>query len=134
MKKLVRILAVMFICATVFASVCQAMVPYATYTYSIDGEVLESPDAYVPDSVIDSEYIGLEEDKYLAEVTDLTVDSDNNVYITETSLNRVIILDRYYKLKFQIDEFVNEHGIPDGFNGPQGVFISEDYIYVWRHR
>ena len=103
MKKLVRILAVMFICATVFASVCQAMVPYATYTYSIDGEVLESPDAYVPDSVIDSEYIGLEEDKYLAEVTDLTVDSDNNVYITETSLNRVIILDRYYKLKFQIE-------------------------------
>ena len=130
MKKLVRIFAVMFICATVFASVCQAMVPYATYTYSIDGEVLESPDAYVPDSVIDSEYIGLEEDKYLAEVTDLTVDSDNNVYITETSLNRVIILDRYYKLKFQIDEFVNEHGIPDGFNGPQGVFISDDYIYV----
>lgn len=38
--------------------------------------------------------------------------------------------DRYYKLKYQITEFVNEQMIPDKFNNPQGVFVSSEYIYV----
>ncbi len=48
--------------AMIFANVISAVTPYSTYTYSVDGVVIESPDAYVPDAIVDSEYIGKDED------------------------------------------------------------------------
>ena len=118
-----------------------AITPYATYTYSIDGEVLDSPHVYVPDLVVDSLYMGLahkesatddeqKEDRSLSDVRDLKTDSDGNVYIVEATRNRVVVLDRYYKLRYEIETFVNDHHIPDKFSGPEGVFVSQDYIYV----
>ncbi len=101
---------------------------YTTYTYSYDGFALLSPDAYVPERSVDSSYIGL--DTALDSVRDLEVDDDGNVYIVDSSLNAVIVMDTYYKLKFTISSFTNEWGVVDSFNSPQGVFISEDYIYV----
>ncbi|MCD7776036.1 MAG: hypothetical protein LUH54_01490, partial [Firmicutes bacterium] len=101
---------------------------YTTYTYSYDGFALESPDAYVPERSVDSTYIGL--DTALDAVRDLEVDDDGNVYIVDSTLNAVIVMDTYYKLKFTISSFTNEWGVEDSFNSPQGVFISEDYIYV----
>ncbi len=130
MKKLIKILTFTFICAMIFANVISAVTPYSTYTYSINGDVLESPDAYVPDAIVDSEYIGLDEDSLIDALADVEVDDKNNVYLVETTQNRVIVLDRYYKLKYQITEFVNEQMIPDKFNNPQGVFVSSEYIYV----
>ena len=35
---------------------------YSTYTYSIDGELLNSPDAYVPDVRIDYKTLGLDKE------------------------------------------------------------------------
>ena len=40
------------------------------------------------------------------------------------------MLDRYYKLKFIIKEFINEFGIEDEFTAPSGVFVTKDTIYV----
>ena len=130
MKKITRISLFAFALIMILSCGVGAVTPYATYTYSINGDVLDSPDAYVTDTVIDSAYIGLEEERYLTDVRDLKTDSNGNVYIVEAGLNRVIVLDRYYKLRFEIDEFVNTQGIPDKFNGPQGVFVSKDTIYV----
>ena len=48
MKKLNRILLLALALIMLLPSVISATVPYSTYTYSIDGEVLDSPDAYVP--------------------------------------------------------------------------------------
>ncbi len=130
MKKLIRISLVAFALIMILPCAVSAITPYATYTYSINGEVLDSPDAYVTDSIIDSTYMDLEEGDTLSEVRDLKVDDAGNVYIVESGANRVLVLDRYYKYRFQISEFINNNGIPDKFNGPQGVFISKDYIYV----
>lgn len=130
MKKLIRISLVAFALIMILSCGVSAITPYATYTYSIDGEVLDSPDAYVTDRVVDSIYMGLAEDRYLSDVRDLKTDADGNVYIVDAGLNSVIVLDRYYKFRFEITEFVNTNGIPDKFNGPQGVFISDKYIYV----
>ena len=44
--------------------------------------------------------------------------------------NRIVVLDRYYKLRFYITTFTNEHGVPDSFNNPSGVFVNEENIYV----
>ena len=94
MKKLIKILTFTFICAMIFANVISAVTPYSTYTYSINGDVLESPDAYVPDAIVDSEYIGLDEDSLIDALADVEVDDKNNVYLVETTQNRVIVLDR----------------------------------------
>ncbi|MCD8315044.1 MAG: YIP1 family protein [Firmicutes bacterium] len=101
---------------------------YATYTYSYEGFALQSPDAYVPERSVDSAYIGL--DTELSDVRDLEIDDEGNIYIVDASLNAVIVMDNYYKLKFMITEFTNEWGVVDSFNSPAGVFISADYIYV----
>ena len=62
MKKIARIIAFMFVLVLLFSTSAFAVTPYDTYTYSIDGEVLKSPDAYVTDGVapIDSIAIGID--------------------------------------------------------------------------
>ncbi len=101
---------------------------YTTYTYSYDGFALKSPDAYVPDRVVDSNYIGLTVP--IDEPRDLEVDKNGNVYIVDAKNQRVVVTDRYYKLKFEIQSFLNEHGVWDSFNDPSGVAITDEYIYV----
>ncbi len=128
MKKFIAIVLAAISVMALFAGSAAAVTPYTTHTYSIDGNILESPDAYVPDAVIDSSVMGLEE--ALVEVRDVEVDSDMNVYIVDGGANRIVILDRYYKVKVEIDTFINEQGVPDTFNSPSGIFVSDEYIYI----
>lgn len=128
MKKLSRVLLIVMALVTVFSCVAGAAAPYATYTYSSEGFVLHSPEAYVPDMVVDSSYIGLE--TAFDDPRDLFVDSDENVYLVDAKNNRVICMDRYYKLKFEITSFINTQGVPDSLSDPSGVFVTDDYIYV----
>ncbi|MBQ8552115.1 MAG: YIP1 family protein [Clostridia bacterium] len=105
-----------------------AITPYSTYTYSIDGFALMSPDAYVPDRQVDSAYMGLE--TAIDDPRDMVVDGNKNIYIADAANNRIVVLDRYYKLKFTIAEFINQNGVPDALKSPSGVFVTEEKIYV----
>lgn len=96
---------------------------YQTYTYDINGEALYSPDAYTALKSVDSDYMGL--DIALDNPSDMVVDAEKNVYLADTGNNRIVVLDRYYKLKFIISEFTNGQGVPDSLSLPQGVFVSE---------
>ena len=104
-------------------SVISATVPYSTYTYSIDGEVLDSPDAYVPDQLVNSVSLGL--DVKLKNPSDIESDEAGNLYITDKENNRVVVLDNYYEVKYIIDGFVNKHGVDDTFNGPNSSFVVD---------
>ncbi len=145
MKKFSAILCVVFIAIMVLSLPVSAATPYQTYTYSIDGQALHSPDAYAPAKTIDSTYIGLLdkevmrqmypdlgnkdlEKKMVAfeEAADLETDDLGNVYIADSKNNRILVLDRYYKLKFIIESFVNGNGVEDKLNNPKGVFITPD--------
>ena len=129
MKKFSRILTLAACLMLVFGCLpLGAITPYSTYTYSIDGYALMSPDAYVPDRQIDSEYMGLE--KAIDDPRDLVVDANNNIYIADAANNRIVVLDRYYKLKFTIGEFINQNGVPDTLRTPSGVFVTDEYIYI----
>ena len=132
MKNIARIICAIFAvimvasCMTVGASASSA---YQTYTYSIDGYALYSPDAYTADSkIIDSQYMGLEVE--LNNPNDLLTDKAGNVYIADTGNNRIVCLDRYYKFRFEIKNFVNAQGVSDNLTAPEGVFVTADRIWV----
>ena len=132
MKKFANILCALFVivmiasCAIVGAGASSA---YQTYTYAIGGYALHSPDAYTADAtIIDSEYMGL--DTPLSKPGDLITDDEGNVYIADAGNNRIVCLNRYYKVEFTIKNFINEQGVDDGLTGPEGLFVTEDRIWV----
>ena len=181
MKKIAAIFCVLFALITVLALPVNASTPYQTYTYSIDGTALYSPDAYVPSKNIDAVYMGLNDVELLCKYhpdlksarevvaeaeahmnalgtahkdykqaesaystalktynellknyskvqspSDIEVDSFGNVYIADTGNSRIIVLDRYYNVKFIIAKFLNKQGIMDGLKQPKGVYITAD--------
>lgn len=130
MKKILKafLLLVVTVIMILPQSVLAASSPYATYTYATYGWPLSSPDAYVPDTVVDSAYMGLSES--LKDPRDLFVGPDDRVYIADAGLSKVIVLDRYMKFLFEIKSFVNSEGVPDTFNGCAGVFVNENNIFV----
>ena len=147
MKKTISILSIVFVVVMLLALPVNAASPYYTYTYSVSGTSLRSPDAYTPDREVDCAYMGLTDLNKLAELypglteaelqkkaelktsfTDLEVDEDENVYIVDRDNNRVIVLDPYYKVKFIIDEFKSTSGNIDTLSSPEGVFITETKI------
>ncbi len=132
MKKFTRIIAFAALLVMILSCIpVNAITPYTTYTYSIDGYPLISPDAYVPDTVYDSKNIlngtrGITID----DPKDLFVDDNDNVYLVLGKSNQVIVMNQYFKVKFIISEFENDHGVPDSLAGPSGVFVTDEHIYV----
>lgn len=129
MKKLTKIFALAACIILVLGCMpLGAITPYSTYTYSIDGFALMSPDAYVPDRQVDSDYMGL--DTPIDDPRDMVVDGNKNIYIADAANHRIVVLDRYYKLKFTISSFINQNGVPDALKSPSGVFVTDEKIYV----
>ena len=147
MKKFSVILCLVFVAIMVFALPVSAATPYQTYTYSINGTALYSPDAYAPAKTVDSTYIGLFDKEVMAKMypdltadelktkmvafensSDLQCDDLGNVYIADTKNNRILVLDRYYKLSMIIETFANENGVKDSLANPAGVFVSPDKV------
>ena len=126
-KIICAILAIVMLASCVTISV-GASSAYQTYTYSIGGYALHSPDAYEASNVYDSAYMGL--DIPLNAPNDLVTDDKENVYIADTGNNRIVCLDRYYKHKFTISTFVNAQGVSDSLTAPEGLFVSKDRIWV----
>ncbi len=128
-----RIIAFVACLIMIAASVipASAITPYSTYTYSIDGFALISPDAYVPDRIIDQSNLTYDgKPVALDGAKDIFVDSDNNVYVVLSTKNQVVVADEYFNVKFIIEKFVNHHGVPDSLAAPSGVFATKDKIYV----
>ena len=149
MKKTTLFLCLLFVVIMVLSLPVSAATSYYTYTYSISGTSLRSPDAYTPDREVNSDYMGLTDLKKLAELypglseaeliakadlststsfVDLEVDSEKNVYIVDRDAGRVIVLDPYYKVKFIIDTFTNANGNIDSLKAPEGVFVTDPKV------
>ena len=145
MKKTASLLCIVFVVIMVLSLPISASTPYHTYTYSISGEALRSPDAYIPDREINADYMGLTDLAKLAELypdlnieqlqekaelgldslTDMEVDENENIYLVDKDNARIIVLDPYYKVKFIIDNFRNLSGNTDSLKRPQGVFVTQ---------
>ena len=126
MKKFNKILCTFFALLMVLTAACvtaSAGSAYQTYVYDVYGDALYSPDAYTAISSVGSDYMGLE--LPIENPGDMVTDEALNVYIADTGNNRIVVLDRYYKVNFTISEFSNDQGVPDRLTAPQGVFVSE---------
>ena len=147
MKKTTTILCIVFVVVMLLSLPMSAATSYYTYTYSISGTALRSPDAYTPDREVDVEYMGLNDLNKLAELypdkteeelidirkkklsfVDVEVDEEKNVYIVDRDNNRVIVLDPYYKVTNIIDTFYNANGNQDAIKAPEGIFVSGSKI------
>ncbi len=126
MKKAIRVLLVAVCLLMVFTTPVAAAAPYQTYTYSSTGFVLTSPDAYVPDQVVDGAIAAAN----FGDLRDMEVDENGYVYLVDATNACVYVLNQYYRLVRTINSFVNEQGVPDGFNNPSGVFVNDQYIYI----
>ena len=136
MKKLSRVLALVLsfiLLAGMFSQLSAAGAPYETYTYSINGEVLTSPHAYTPDSSITSYEMNLSGS--LNSPKDIFVDEKGNgyIYISDKDAEgngRVIVCDPNFIYLYTINDFTNEHGVPDTLKSPAGLFVFENTLYV----
>ncbi len=128
MKKAVRVLLLVLCIAALLAPQASALVPYTTYTYDIDGRYVESPHAYVPDTSIDSEDLGLE--TALNAPADICSDSKGNLYIADPNNHRFLVLNADYTLNSVIGHFLNNQGVPDDFNSPRGLFVNDEEIFI----
>ncbi len=130
MKKLISILLVVLSLAIILPAAmigASASSAYQTYTYSIEGTALYSPDAYSAEMALTTSSMKLDVD--LKRPRDLVTDSDGRVYIADTENHRIVILDRYYEFITQIDSFEFQ-GITATFNNPNGVFVSKTSLWV----
>ena len=125
-KILVAVLCLMMLMSSL--SVFAASAPYQTYTYSMGGDPMDSPHAYVPERTISNFDMGLETP--LSAAKDLFVDDNEYVYISDTGNNRLLVLNENYNTQFEITTFINEHGVPDALLGPQGLFVDGKNIYA----
>ena len=130
MKKLISVLCLLFVFLTVVSIPVGAARAYQTYTYSIDGQPLYSPDAYTAVKSIDFAGMGLSASSIagLNTANDIVTDQDENVYIVDSENDRIVVLDRYYKFKFELKNFENKEGVPDKFHNPQGMYVTADRV------
>ncbi|MBQ8345613.1 MAG: YIP1 family protein, partial [Clostridia bacterium] len=151
MKKLTSIICLAFAVLMALALPVGAASAYQTYTYSINGTPMNSPDAYNASTVVDSIFMGLTDEAKVAKAygdawndfdeeqraervtelsspADIEVDENNNIYLADTKNNRIVVLDQYYQLKLIIETFINDVGVPDSLNAPKGVFITKSKI------
>ncbi len=124
MKKFLQIITLVLVIVTLCGGVSAGAAAYTTYTYSINGQPLPSPDAYTPSRVITSDKIeGL--DPAFDTPTDLFVDYNNRVYVADPNNNRIVIMNRDMTRVLKVlNSFTNSEGVADGLASPNGVFVT----------
>ena len=145
MKKLSKILILSLAFVLLFGVVySSAYVAYDTYTYSISGKQMLSPTAYSTNTSITSTDMGLlNKDKFdkplpLSGATDIVTDDVGNVYIADAGNNRIVVLNKYFKVTNIIDTYYDDAGQQIKFNKPTGLYVTDakktadgsSYIYV----
>ncbi|MGZ9585468.1 YIP1 family protein [Paenibacillus marinisediminis] len=94
-----------------------AEAPYFTYTSDSDGFTQKTQTAYTPTtqiSVINGQRLGMPEHVF--------VDDQDYVYITDSALNKVFILDQDFRFYKELTS--------DKFSAIKSTFVTEQYIYV----
>ncbi|GGG53447.1 SMP-30/gluconolactonase/LRE family protein [Paenibacillus radicis (ex Gao et al. 2016)] len=124
MMKLIKLMtsaALLLAAFQLFASPLQAAAPYEGYSYSYWGTTSTTPNAYLPETVINGVEQGIGKFK---EPTDLYVDDDGQLYVLDAGNGRIVVFDEQWKVVREIRGFQNG-GKQDQFANPQGLFVTK---------
>lgn len=127
MKRIIcmMVAAVMLILSPL--SVAAQTLPYDTYNYDYQKNVVPTPAAYIPDEVIYSTEL---ECGAFSSPKDMFVAGDGTIYVADTGNHRIVVLNSDMTVKGVIDSFDNK-GVEDTFKGPSGVYCSpENVLYI----
>ena len=134
MKKISKIVSVLLASVILALAVCEpcmvdAKVPYRTYTENGYGEHVETQTAYIPTETIVkiTNNNPDEEDLVLKKPQDIKVEGDL-MYIVDSGNKQIVVADLHGNLKFTFGKEDTDEA--DGLNKPQGIFVTEEYIYV----
>ena len=111
----------------------EQMDTFTTYTFDSVGNAVNSPEAYKFINEYDGKAMGLDS---LKNPSDLFVDKQKQIYITDKGNNRIIILNSDFTLKTVIKEFtaantVGSETVTDTFNAPSSVYVTNaGHLYV----
>lgn len=128
LRKISRWFCVLTVLTGILAVPVFAKTSYQTYTYSYNGDVQISPNAYTPAyEVFD---FGMETP--LSKPEDMVSDEKNGrLVIADTGNSRIVVLNKELKCIKELTEYVDAEGRTCSFNEPKGVFVREDgYLYV----
>ncbi len=128
MKKSVRFSLIFMALLMLLSNFAIFAKTYQSYTYSLGGYPMASPDGYTIEKTLTYTDMGMRDD--FNDPRDIFVDKNMNVYIVDGGLNKVFVFSEYLNYKFEISEFVNNEGVEDALTGPSGVFVTDKYIYV----
>ncbi|MFD0715600.1 YIP1 family protein [Paenibacillus sp. GCM10027626] len=98
-------------------AVAEAETPYFTYTSDSEGKTIRTQTSYIPAGQINAI-----NGQKLSTPEHVFVDEQDYVYITDSDLNKVFVLDRNYR-------FVNELA-SDQFSSIKSTFVTDQFIYV----
>ena len=119
-KTVITLIAVL-LAVTFFSSSVSA----ASYTYSISGNSVETPDAAVVETFVDSSYAGWG-NMGLVDPKDLCAGPDGKIYIADTGNGRIVVLDK----DLHFEGHIATPLLPDDSLGrlrlPEGVFVDEN--------
>lgn len=126
-KTLKRFAALVIILILVFSFglATLAATPYESYTYSYNGDVQISPNAYSPYK----EYSKFDKFGALKSPTDIIVDTHGNIVVADKDNNRILVMNIDFVPITSISDF-NANGKPESLKGPQGIFSVNDMLYV----
>ena len=153
MKNITKIVLLVICLVMAFGMIpANAIIPYTTYTYDIDGNYVESPHAYVPYEVITSSSLGLGDspitdpqdfctgrNSWIDEHAQRHFYWDQKIYISDTNTvegePRVVVAEYSkeesgFRYVTEIKEFVNENGNPDRITSPRGLYAIDGQLYV----
>lgn len=93
----------------------------SSYNYSFWGNTVAAPKAYEATALLNGAKLGTGP---LKDPADLFVSADGQIYVLDSGNNRIIVLDRQFKLVRIIDSFLRD-GKQEAFSNPQGLFVTD---------
>jgi hypothetical protein len=107
-----------------FAFTSFADTPYDNYIYSVQGQSVAEPQAYVPSRIITGESLGLSN---FNEPQDIIVDDKNEIFIVDSGNNRIIYLNADLSVKKIITD-ININGNITKLNNPQSIYVDKNMV------
>lgn len=124
-KKIFALLLICVLSVSLFSyniSAKSSIPEYTSYTYNSDGEPIAAPEALEFKEKISLKKMGITGEK----LTDMDIDTEGNIYITDSGANQILKLDTNNSL-ICLSTFAQG----DSFKSPNGVSVGADgNIYV----